>query len=200
MPYPLTLIYYHARQQQKRHLLDENIISRNRHPSEDKRLNGIRLIETIALQPFRVRIRIAENDLRGESIKYKNDGSRFKQPCTLKLKTSSEYCIRIEVEPFQNISYMKIGSTMVEPSVRDCTSQYFVWSTHGRRRTDFRYRIMCPFVLKIEHFPEIRFNLQMKFYKTMDVLHYAGKPLTSIDLKVEPKKNSAMNVGRILYS
>ena len=32
-----------------------------------------------------------------ESIRYKNDGYRFLQPCTLKLKSLSQYVVRIEM-------------------------------------------------------------------------------------------------------
>ena len=116
------------------------------------------------------------------------------------MKTQSEYDIAIEVEPYQYISYIKIGGKQIDHMEADTCSLYFVWSTHNMYKTDSCYRLMCPFVLKLEHFPEVKFDMQMKFYDIKEVVHFTGKPLTGIDLKVEPRGNNTMHVSKIIYS
>ena len=153
------------------------------------------------LQTLAVRFRMEENNLRGDSVRFKNDDGRFQQPYTLKLKTRTEYRVGIEVEPYQYIDYVKIGGTLLEHAEKDTCSLFFVWSSGKMRRTDFRYRLVCPIVLKLDGLPEIKFNLQMKFYECGEVAHYTGPSLSSIDLKVKlEEKNERLRVMKILYN
>ena len=141
---------------------------------------------------LRVTIRITEkkeNDSLPENVFYKLDESRFRQQFTLKLKTFSKYNINIEVEPYQDLIYVKLGGRRYEKVVKlnshdgDEKAIYaFIWSTKQIRTTERKHRTVLPCEIKFRQYKEIEFDIMVKFYNNCEIAPYIGKPLSSINL------------------
>ena len=114
-----------------------------------------------------------------EGIRYKDDDQRFEEQYTLKLKTTTEYRITLEIEPIQHVSYVKMGGRKTDDESLILVNQTgerrtlsFFWSTKGIRPTQRAYRYIYPCAVKFRMYSELKFNLQMKVYSRKNVASY----------------------------
>lgn len=159
--------------------------SKSRSP-ERPRLTSAYGTETTLKVTVRMREKGVENEGPG-TVYYKDDQDRFTQQHTIKLKTFSEYDVKVVVEPPQEISFLVLGGRRYENiklvNQDDMKSVYrFIWSTEKIKTTDRKYRTVLPCVIKFKPYKELIFNMQAKFYTSEEVAHYTGNRLKFLDL------------------
>ena len=95
------------------------------------------------------------------NIRYKNDGSRFKYPCTLKLKTFTRYNVSIEVVPPVPMTFVKIGGQIFRDfhmtSHEEDTGYTidFDWTREENEMTSSSYRVVYPCSVRFRDFQEV---------------------------------------------
>ena len=124
------------------------------------------------------------------NVFYKDDLERFERRYTLKLKTFTEYDVRIDIEPRVNVQYVKLGGRKYEMNEvvgnhnEDKSVYSLVWSTKKIEITERKYRTILPCALMFDDCQEVRFHLMVKFYDAEEDVHCKGIPLSSLNLDV----------------
>lgn len=143
-----------------------------------------------------------ENETPG-SVYYKDDEKRFSQQHTLKLKTLTEYDVKIEVEPAQEITYVMLAGRKFDkvkptnnPKEEGKSLYNIVWSTKAMKTTDRKFRTVLPVIIKFKPYKELKFQLLVKFYMNKDVAHYTGETLhfLNLDCKVGSGKDKSTHL------
>ena len=146
-----------------------------------------------------ITIEIKEREKKNEDgnpVFYKHDEGRFRNENTLKLKTLSEYNVNIDVEPPQDIIYVKMGGRRHETFYNDGTTGCsFVWSTQGMKETERKYRTILPCAIKFKEFKELQFELLSKFYSQEEIVHYHGIRLSSLEIESVVTYNKKTKAG-----
>ena len=111
-----------------------------------------------------LRLHIRESKLGGRqptNIRYKNDGSRFKYPCTLKLKTFTCYIVSIEVVPPVPVEFVKIGGQIFKDfhmTSHEEGAGYtidFDLTREDNEMTSPSYRVVYPCSVMFRDFQEV---------------------------------------------
>lgn len=109
------------------------------------------------------------------SLFYKHEEfARFSHTPTLKMLTRSDYEVSIQVEPFLELKFIKIGGVehdrfkIVKQDPEDDTklAHNFVWSTpRCLELNERKYRTIIPCVMKFQGKNKLLFDLMVKFYE-----------------------------------
>ena len=158
---------------------------------------------------LRVRLRFTENtdkieseeDQSPDKVVVKDDHGRFPQQYTLKLRTSTEYVVQMEVCPPHHICYVKIGGRRHDnfkllQNSEDKKTVSFLFSTKKCEVTGRAYRAVFPCSIKFKPCTQVVFDLQIKFYKSKEEEHYTGESFSFLELECSgdngKKKNTVV--------
>ena len=134
-----------------------------------------------------VSLRIQERSECGkEAVFYREDEDRFTQECCMKLKISTLYDVRIEVDEEEMLVNFSVGGktyncfNMFTISGCENVAFDFVWSTDNIETTKRNHRSVLPCTMRFKGRREVKFNLLAKFYEYYDARLCVGNPLLSL--------------------
>ena len=117
---------------------------------------------------------IKDDDSEKGVVYFKNDGNRFSQPYSIRLKSSCLYNVAVGFREEFSLTSVCLGgkhynnfTTRHELSTHGTviTWYQFVWSTGNIKVTQRNYRSILPVEVKMRSLEELRFNVCVKFYE-----------------------------------
>ena len=125
-------------------------------------------------------------------VYFKNDGNRFSQQYSIRLKSCCLYNVAVGFREDFSLTSVCLGgkhynnfTTRREPSTHGITWHQFVWSTENIKVTQRNYRSILPVEVKLRSLEELRFNVCVKFYEdeVEERRLSTGFPLTRITVE-----------------
>ncbi|GFQ85743.1 uncharacterized protein TNCT_604441 [Trichonephila clavata] len=134
---------------------------------------------------FQVTLSIKREDSNA-MVFYKQDGQRFDNDNTIKMKVQTPYKFFISIRPPQKIKLASAKGEELEMSSEEMSSDFskycYQWSSNNIPITKKNRRLSFNIILEISNLGVLELPLQLKFYGENDTTHSAwGKSLHHIE-------------------
>ncbi|GIY78789.1 CB1 cannabinoid receptor-interacting protein 1 [Caerostris darwini] len=153
---------------------------------------------------FQVTLTIKREDTN-ELVYYKQDGTRFDNENTIKMKVQTPYIFLLTIRPAQKIKVASMKGDQLKRSSEEITVEYsnycFHWKSTDIPVTKKNRRLSFNLILEIDGVGVLELPLQMKFYEATDTGHSKwGKSLHHVEFECMHKGgNSFVDILKTIY-
>ncbi|CAL1283253.1 unnamed protein product [Larinioides sclopetarius] len=153
---------------------------------------------------FQVSLSIKRDDGNAQ-VFYKQDGQRFDNDITIKMKVQTSYKFLLTVRPSQKIKLASLKGEELEMTSEEVNSEStnyaFEWNSNNIPVTKKNRRLSFNLILEIQNKGVLELPLQMKFYHATETNHSSwGKSLNSIEFNCLQKTgNSFIEILSTVY-